>query len=667
MGESAHERDGCAQPASHPEQVPRQALASLTRQLDQLQDGMKALETRQAPALAGVYPHHLGSARNLLHYVSLRQQDIRPLQDELTRWGLSSLGRCEAYVLSNVGAILQILNRLRGQGASAAAVAAPCDVDAGRRLLDAHTQALFGPASPPRGVRIMVTMPSAAADDPELISDLLDAGMDCLRINCAHDDAPAWQRMIEHLRRAEQQQGRRCRIMMDLAGPKLRTGVVAAGPPVLKWRPHRDSFGRELAAARIWVCRTPDSSATGAADAVLPLQADWLLQVEPGDELHFRDARDRSRRLRVVDVTRDGFWAECDKTAYVTSETRLRLRKAGIRASQEPHDGIVTALAPSEQFLVLYKGDRLTLTDEQLIGQPARYDDRGQLLQHPRIGCTLSEVFRDLRPGERIRFDDGIIGGVIAEVHRDHVIVEITDTQGGGQRLRADKGINLPDSDLHLDALTPKDLDDLQFIARQADIVGYSFVRRPQDVRRLQDELARLGRPDLGVILKIENRQAFEGLPSLLLAALASPAVGVMIARGDLAVELGYERLAEAQEEILWMCEAAHMPVVWATQVLEQLAKEGHPSRAEITDAAMGVRAECVMLNKGPYIVQAVRTLDDILRRMRDHQAKKRPLLRRLRLADAVPDAGGDPSSPPGPGRGAATIPPAEPRDPRER
>jgi pyruvate kinase len=109
------------------------------------------------------------------------------------------------------------------------------------------------------------------------------------------------------------------------------------------------------------------------------------------------------------------------------------------------------------------------------------------------------------------------------------------------------------------------------------------------------------------------------------------PAAGVMIARGDLAVECGYERMAEIQEEILWVCEAAHMPVVWATQVLESLAKKGLPSRAEITDAAMGERAECVMLNKGPYLCDAVEALDDILQRMQDHQVKKSATLRRLK------------------------------------
>jgi pyruvate kinase len=83
------------------------------------------------------------------------------------------------------------------------------------------------------------------------------------------------------------------------------------------------------------------------------------------------------------------------------------------------------------------------------------------------------------------------------------------------------------------------------------------------------------------------------------------------------------ERTGELQEEIMWVAEAAHLPVIWATQVLENFAKKGQRSRAEITDAAMGERAECVMLNKGPFIVDAVKVLDDVLRRMQRHQTKK--------------------------------------------
>ena len=198
------------------------------------------------------------------------------------------------------------------------------------------------------------------------------------------------------------------------------------------------------------------------------------------------------------------------------------------------------------------------------------------------------------------------------------------------EKLLADKGINLPDTQLDLDGLTAQDVGDLKFIVKHADMVGLSFIRGAHDVILLQQQLQMLGAEKLGIVLKIETRTAFEHLPEVLLAVLGSSRVGVMIARGDLAVECGYERLAELQEEILWLAEAAHLPVIWATQVLEGLAKSGKPSRSEITDAAMGERAECVMLNKGPHIIEAIRTLDDILQRMQGHQQKKSALLRRL-------------------------------------
>jgi pyruvate kinase len=255
------------------------------------------------------------------------------------------------------------------------------------------------------------------------------------------------------------------------------------------------------------------------------------------------------------------------------------------------------------------------------------------LIQPARIGITLPEVFSDIREGETVWLDDGKIGGIVKNATAEEIEVEIIYSRPKGEPLRSDKGINLPDTDIKLSPLTERDLDCLPFLAASADLVGYSFVRRGSDVRELQDRLRDFGAESAGIVLKIETRTAFEQLPELLLAAMDSPSSGVMIARGDLAVECGFERLAEVQEELLWICEAAHVPVIWATQVLESLAKTGLPSRAEITDAAMGERAECVMLNKGPYIVEAVRALDGILRRMQAHQTKKRSMLRKLRAA----------------------------------
>ena len=138
---------------------------------------------------------------------------------------------------------------------------------------------------------------------------------------------------------------------------------------------------------------------------------------------------------------------------------------------------------------------------------------------------------------------------------------------GPGARTRAATRLPIP-------ALTEKDIADLTTVVEVADLVEISFVQDPSDVLRLHHALARLGGDHLGVVLKIETRRAFERLPELLLTAMRRPGVGVMIARGDLAVEVGYERLAELQEEILWLCEAAHLPVIWATQVLDHHYKK---------------------------------------------------------------------------------------------
>jgi pyruvate kinase len=250
-----------------------------------------------------------------------------------------------------------------------------------------------------------------------------------------------------------------------------------------------------------------------------------------------------------------------------------------------------------------------------------------------------------LRVGHRVMLDDGKIACVCARVDARGAWVRVVECLGGaaGQKLRADKGVNLPDADITMDALPEDDARVLSFAAggeggvARVQMVGLSFVQRREDVERVRAAIAaRAGDGDgarVGLVLKVETRAAFERLPELLLAAMAAPVAGVMIARGDLAVEVGYERLAEVQEELLWLCEAAHVPVIWATQVLERLAKSGAPTRAEITDAAMGQRAECVMLNKGPYLPRAVEVLGDILHRMEGHQEKKSAMMRPLGVA----------------------------------
>jgi len=153
------------------------------------------------PHLAKVHANYRDSARNLLHYLALRRHDLRPLQLRLAALGLSSLGRAESHVLTTVDEVLGVLHRLLKRAwQPASQETAVIDFAHGERLLAEHTDALLGSATTGRKVRIMVTMPSEAADDYLLVHNLLKQGMDCMRINCAHDDAAAWMRMIEHLR-----------------------------------------------------------------------------------------------------------------------------------------------------------------------------------------------------------------------------------------------------------------------------------------------------------------------------------------------------------------------------------------------------------------------------------------------------------------------------------
>jgi pyruvate kinase len=203
-----------------------------------------------------------------------------------------------------------------------------------------------------------------------------------------------------------------------------------------------------------------------------------------------------------------------------------------------------------------------------------------------------------------------------------------------GVRLKPEKGLNFPDTHLKIAALTDKDLVDLDFVAAHADGIGFSFVQSADDVEMLQDALAERRQNDwhtLSLILKIETSQAVHNLPDIVVRAAGRQPTAIMIARGDLAVEIGFARTAEMQEEILWIGEAAHIPVIWATQVLERLVQKGRRSRGEMTDAAMAARAECVMLNKGPYLLEAIDELDTLLGRMEQNQHKKTPQLRRLR------------------------------------
>lgn len=607
------------------------SIRRLIAEVDALAQDAIDFELHFAAELERVDAAFLASARNLLHYLAVRRHDIRKLQENLSALGLSSLGRMEAHTLATLNAVLAALHHMVGEAAPLPPErAAPVDSASGPVLLTTHANGLLGVAPPRRSSRIMVTMPREAASDGELMRALLLGGMTIMRINCAHDGPDIWRAMVDNLRRCEAELGMHCRVLADLAGPKLRTGAIGGGERVLRIRPRRDTRGRVVRCARVaFVPEHMAGAPVPGSDVTLPVSSALLTAAAAGDEIVFRDTRGRRRRCAVVAVEGDVCIAECDRTCYVESGQALRLRRRGTRLAT----GFVGMLPELPASLQLCVGDRLRVTREPTPGAPATRDGDGRALSAARVPCTLGAIVSRVKAGERVWFDDGAIGGTVVDTAADEFLVEITHAKPGGSKLRADKGINLPDTTFDLAALTDKDYRDLDVVAPLVDMVGLSFLRRPEDIELLEDRLTAIGAAHLGIVLKIENRRAFERLPRILLTALRSPPVGVMVARGDLAVEMGFERLAEVQEEILWMCEAAHVPVIWATQVLEGLAKTGAPSRAEVTDAAMSSRAECVMLNKGPYIAEATRFLAGVLERMELHQSKKTATLRRLSVS----------------------------------
>ena len=470
-----------------------------------------ALASRWRPLVANTA--FKKSARNLAHYLVFRRRDLRALQQTLIPLGVSSLGRCEGHVLPTLDALLATLGAIAGTDPKTLPPrpSRRTFVESEQTLIR-QAIALLGPVSAPRSVRIMVTLPAEAAGRRSWMSRLLEAGTDCVRINCAHDEPATWMKMIRNVRGIAKARGRPCKILMDLTGPRART-----------------------------------------QDVVTP-----------------------AKRSRVQ------------------------------------------------------LSDRILLT-------------RNKPSAHSKIPfrarCSLPEVFAELKAGRLVCFNEGRIAAKVERITSDGAQLQVVAARPRGEKLRCDMALNFPGTDLHIPPLTEKDLADLDFIVRHADLVGYSFVQRPEDISVLLGELdvrrARFSRKSkLGIVAKIETARAVQSLPEIIVRAAGRGPFGVMIARGDLAVEVGYLRVAELQEEILWLCEAAHIPVIWATQILETLAKKGVPTRAEITDAAMAERAECAMLNKGPFILEAVRVLDSVLTRMAGHYRKKTATLRALHSWD---------------------------------
>ncbi|WP_370625083.1 pyruvate kinase [Corynebacterium sp. TAE3-ERU12] len=622
----------------------------LIDELDHLLAELDRVTANHADDIAQVTPEQRAGAENLLHYAYLRTVDIRGLQNRLHDLGVTSLTTAESLARGRLQLARGVLRALAGLDPDtdfSGLIAADDEAD---RVLDNHADRLFGTERAGVPARIMVTLPAEAADDAELVRSFAEAGMDLARINCAHDGPEAWLRMIDNVHAAASATGRNIAVSMDLAGPKLRTGAIADGPKVGRARVTRDDAGTVLTPSKLWLtaksvdlggperhCEPAPPPAGLPGRPALPLQVDsgWLGRLTVGSEISLHDNRDMKRHFTVTEINADGVLACGDRNAYINEGCLLRCDYEKTRA---------TGIKPTVRKLRLNVGDELILTDEDIIAELPADGEAA------RISCSLPEAVHALTVGDPVIFDDGAISAEVidtAEVEGGFtdVRLRVQHAKPGGQKLAAHKGINLPETVLPLPSLTVEDIEHLRFVAEHADIAAVSFIRTPQDVERVLEVLDQIvadheqaGAADaaerarnLGIVLKIETIPGFRNLPEVMLTAMRRENTGIMIARGDLAVELGFRRMGEVPGQILALAQAARMPVVLGTQVLESLAKSGLPSRAEITDAALALRAECVMLNKGPHITDAIGALNDLATAMGRSQRKSRIMLRKIR------------------------------------
>jgi len=596
-------------------------LRALYSEILRVIDHCIVVQQRLSPRCTASHEQSKTSAINLCHYLGLRQLDLRKLQVQLGQLGLSSLGRSEGHVLSTLQKVAhRIADTISVQDPHGAALRplptvleAP-SFDVAEQLLHQHTQQLLGNHPSDRHVLVMVTCPSAQDVTQEWAQSILRAGMNCARINCSVGTPADWIHIAETLRTASRETGLACRILFDLPGPKIRLRALTEGPAVLHFRRHKNERGETIGPCQVQL--------GGSHPGAIPIPSEWVRKLAVADEIRFRDTTKRKRTLKVVQLLSDHVLAECAQSFYLQSNTPIKW----FRKNKKQAKARCGAVAAKPFSVDLQIGDRVLLIEGNTA--PAQVTGAKAV-----FGISLPDLLASVSVHDRVVFDDGKLNGFVVEKIPSGVVVQVAQTQAETVALKDKKGVNFPDSLLPVRFVTPQDIQDLDAVINLADLIAFSFVRTAADVKEAI-QMIHIRRKDLGIIIKLETQQGFRELPDLLLELLTHSPVGLMIARGDLAVECGFERLAELQEELLWLCEACHLPVIWATQVLENLTQTGIPTRAEITDAAMAMRAECVMLNRGPHIRDAVAALVNIIKKMEHHQYKKRQLFRPLHVAD---------------------------------
>lgn len=570
------------------------------------------------------------SLLNLKHYQILRSKDRTRLQENLSLLSLSSLGRSYSHVAGSIDALYdQISSSLHGDEISQKEMDAfhHLSIRDAIKFASKNSTRLFGGKVSSKINRhhtsIMMTLPTHAVDnDGELIRSLVQKGVNVFRINTAHDKASVWKTMADVIANINEtrEKKHKIKIFVDLAGPKIRTGkIMKLSLPVGVGSNKREKEVHiVLADSGKTKPAGVDSRTRLEVPASIAVEENFFKKIKLDTTLRVVDANERKASIVIFELGDTYAKGMIDRKVYLNESSQLYYQY---------HKGVVANIETQIDSIRLFRDDLLEITELDVLGHSAYSDKNG--LNPALISCSLKGVVPQVKIGESVFIDDGKISLEVIKKTKNSIITKVIDAKENGTLLKEEKGINFPNTSLKTESLTQADRENLLEVLDFADSLSISFCQSAQDIKSIENILMKNNRSDIGIIAKIETKQAIMNMYEILEQLLRWEKSGVMIARGDLAIEVGFKNMAHVQETLLDICDAAHMPVILATQVLENQMKNNLPSRAEVTDAAMAGRAECIMLNKGAFATNTIDVLTYILNDMHTLFKKNMQLLKK--------------------------------------
>ena len=541
---------------------------------------------------------------NFLHYQAFNELDTSLLDKQLIELGLSSPKHWHTQLMFNIDQTLAFLNGdapktlLENESISLG----PSAMSA-QHTLTKNKNRFFSTKDSQRHTAIMVTLPAEAAWNEELLTDLLNQGMNCARIDCSTHDKSIWRNMINHLNSAKKRTDKPCKLFMDLPAPTLRTIIQPSIHNCISIKPEQHRH-KALPTPIVFYSEQspPPVDNQHDIDYFIRVSSETLQRFQVGDRLFFIDANNKKCFINMNEHTLDKHWIGlCWKKATLNKNTMIELQ----RTNQDDE----------YETLLKFNIDLIQM-------QPTTYKVQKKdciLLLHDtnstppfensiNISCSSPEVINSLNVGQEIWFDEGKIGAYVEKLEEYGVKLRITHTKKNGSKLRTNRKINIPGAKLN--KFIQEDASDIiEFSCQHADLVGISSIENRQQLGTIIDELKNNNATHIGVIIKLARQITLNHIEEILESALPHNDLAIMFDNNELLIELGALKLAKLRTKVLPLFKSAHLPVVDSENLLGSLIKNGKTKRLDLYRTICRDE-DCILLDQGPHLLPAVVTLD---------------------------------------------------------